>query len=59
MEGKRAVTSVWLGDEDRERADRLIELGLADSLSEAMRTGLALALLAVDRLGVPMTARVR
>lgn len=50
--GKRSRTTVHVNNQDRERADVLIDKGLADTFSEAVRVALALAVIAVERVGL-------
>lgn len=52
--GKPSRTTIWVGGQDRDRADILIEAGLATTFSEAVRVGLALAAKVVDRIGASM-----
>ena len=53
--GRALPTSIRITDQDRARADTLMQKGLAVTFSDAVRVALALAVIAVDRIGATMS----
>ena len=53
-DGKRTTTTIAVNEEDRARATRLIEAGLADTFSQAVRVGLALAVRVIEQISATM-----